>query len=203
MQQLAQNLPQEKAPNKLTYEELHAPPAEHASPRSTGQEDRRRPDRLQFQGRHPVGRHARTRSAITTSTPSIRRSRLPRQKSAMLPILDQTIEGQKFSIYNESIHAKYPLLGLKLEEHLRPAADAGTDHRLRRRRLRRRHAASSTAAQRGTPPQLRPRSRRRRSRRRPSGAKPRAELPHRRRSAHREVRPAANEDLHDQEPLDA
>jgi hypothetical protein len=39
---------------------------------------------------------------------------LPRQKSAMLPILDQTIEGQKISIYNESTHAKYPLLGLKL-----------------------------------------------------------------------------------------
>lgn len=40
---------------------------------------------------------------------------LPRQKSAMLPILDQTIDGHKVSIYNESIHAKYPLLGLKLK----------------------------------------------------------------------------------------
>ncbi len=40
---------------------------------------------------------------------------LPRQKSAMLPILDQTIEGLKVSIYNESTNAKYPLLGLKLK----------------------------------------------------------------------------------------
>jgi hypothetical protein len=40
---------------------------------------------------------------------------LPRQKSAMLPILDQTIQGHKFSIYNETVHAKYPLLGLKLK----------------------------------------------------------------------------------------
>ncbi len=40
---------------------------------------------------------------------------LPRQKSAMLPILDQSIEGLKVSIYNESIQAKYPLLGLKLK----------------------------------------------------------------------------------------
>jgi hypothetical protein len=40
---------------------------------------------------------------------------LSRQKSAMLPILDQTIEGSKVSIYNESIQAKYPLLGLKLK----------------------------------------------------------------------------------------
>jgi hypothetical protein len=40
---------------------------------------------------------------------------LPRQKSAMLPILDQAIDGTKVSIFNESIHAKYPLLGLKLK----------------------------------------------------------------------------------------
>src|SRR5262249_16073641 len=40
---------------------------------------------------------------------------LARQKSAMLPILDQTTEGNKVSIYNESVHAKYPLLGLRLK----------------------------------------------------------------------------------------
>ena len=40
---------------------------------------------------------------------------LGRQKSAMLPILDQTIEGEKFSIYNEAVQPKYPLLGLKLK----------------------------------------------------------------------------------------
>ncbi|MSQ95579.1 MAG: DUF4139 domain-containing protein [Gemmataceae bacterium] len=40
---------------------------------------------------------------------------LPRQKSAMLPILDQSIDGLKVSIYNEATHAKYPLLGLKLK----------------------------------------------------------------------------------------
>jgi hypothetical protein len=40
---------------------------------------------------------------------------LARQKSAMLPILDQTIEGQKVSIFNESVHAKFPLLGVKLK----------------------------------------------------------------------------------------
>jgi hypothetical protein len=33
----------------------------------------------------------------------------------MLPILDQTIEGHKVSIYNEAVQAKYPLLGLKLK----------------------------------------------------------------------------------------
>jgi hypothetical protein len=40
---------------------------------------------------------------------------LPRQKSAMLPILDHMIEGTKVSIYNEATHAKFPLLGLRLK----------------------------------------------------------------------------------------
>jgi hypothetical protein len=40
---------------------------------------------------------------------------LPRQKSAMLPIVNQPIEGKKVSIYNPQVHAKYPLLGLKLK----------------------------------------------------------------------------------------
>ncbi len=40
---------------------------------------------------------------------------LPRQKSAMLPILDQTIEGHKVSIFNESVQSKYPLLGIRLK----------------------------------------------------------------------------------------
>jgi hypothetical protein len=40
---------------------------------------------------------------------------LSRQKSAMLPIVDQTIDGSKLSIFNEAIHSKYPLLGLRLK----------------------------------------------------------------------------------------
>jgi hypothetical protein len=40
---------------------------------------------------------------------------LPRQKSAMLPIVNQPIKGSKVSIYNQKVHAKYPLLGLKLK----------------------------------------------------------------------------------------
>jgi hypothetical protein len=40
---------------------------------------------------------------------------LSRQKSAMLPIIDQMIDGQKLSIYNEAVHSKYPLLGLRLK----------------------------------------------------------------------------------------
>lgn len=40
---------------------------------------------------------------------------LSRQKSAMLPILDRTIEGTKVSIFNEETHAKFPLLGLRLK----------------------------------------------------------------------------------------
>ncbi len=40
---------------------------------------------------------------------------LLRQKSAMLPIVNQDVEGTKVSIYNQSVHAKFPLHGLKFK----------------------------------------------------------------------------------------
>ncbi|MCI0460712.1 MAG: DUF4139 domain-containing protein [Gemmataceae bacterium] len=40
---------------------------------------------------------------------------LPRQKSAMLPIVNKPIEGARVSIYNESTHARFPLLALRLK----------------------------------------------------------------------------------------
>jgi hypothetical protein len=40
---------------------------------------------------------------------------LPRQKSAMLPIVTQSVNATKISIFNESVHAKFPLLGLKFK----------------------------------------------------------------------------------------
>jgi hypothetical protein len=40
---------------------------------------------------------------------------LPRQKSAMLPIVNQEVDGTKVSIYNENTHAKFPLLGLRFK----------------------------------------------------------------------------------------
>jgi len=39
---------------------------------------------------------------------------LARQKSAMLPIVNSKIKGEKLSIYNASVHAKHPLNGLRL-----------------------------------------------------------------------------------------
>jgi hypothetical protein len=38
-----------------------------------------------------------------------------RQKSAMLPVVSQPVEGERLSIYNERAHAKFPLLGLRLK----------------------------------------------------------------------------------------
>src|SRR5262249_32141898 len=38
---------------------------------------------------------------------------LPRQKSALLPIINQAVRGTKVSIYNEGVHAKFPLHGLR------------------------------------------------------------------------------------------
>jgi hypothetical protein len=39
---------------------------------------------------------------------------LPRQQSAMLPIVNESVKGEKVSIYNQSVQAKHPLNGLKL-----------------------------------------------------------------------------------------
>jgi hypothetical protein len=38
---------------------------------------------------------------------------LPRQKSALLPIINDEVKGSKVSIFNEQVHSKFPLLGLK------------------------------------------------------------------------------------------
>jgi hypothetical protein len=40
---------------------------------------------------------------------------LPRQQSAMLPIVNQSVEAEKLSIYNQGIQAKHPLNGLRLK----------------------------------------------------------------------------------------
>ncbi len=40
---------------------------------------------------------------------------LPRQKSALLPIVGKDIEGTRLSIYNEGVQSKHPLLGLRLK----------------------------------------------------------------------------------------
>jgi hypothetical protein len=39
---------------------------------------------------------------------------LERQKSAMLPIVNESVKGEKVSIYNEAVQAKHPLNGLRL-----------------------------------------------------------------------------------------
>ncbi len=40
---------------------------------------------------------------------------LPRQKSALLPIINKDVEGTRVSIYNERTQPKFPLLGLKFK----------------------------------------------------------------------------------------
>jgi hypothetical protein len=40
---------------------------------------------------------------------------LPRQKSALLPIVDKEVEGTRLSIYNERTQPKFPLLGLRFK----------------------------------------------------------------------------------------
>jgi len=40
---------------------------------------------------------------------------LPRQKSALLPIVQKDVEGTRVSVYNPAVHAKFPLHGLRLK----------------------------------------------------------------------------------------
>jgi hypothetical protein len=40
---------------------------------------------------------------------------LPRQKSALLPVLHESVQVTRVSIYNQPIHPKFPLLGMKLK----------------------------------------------------------------------------------------
>jgi hypothetical protein len=40
---------------------------------------------------------------------------LPRQKSALLPIVGKDVQATRVSIYNEGVQAKFPLLGLRLK----------------------------------------------------------------------------------------
>jgi len=39
---------------------------------------------------------------------------IPRQQSALLPIVNREVSGERFSVYDESVHARYPLNGLKI-----------------------------------------------------------------------------------------
>jgi hypothetical protein len=41
--------------------------------------------------------------------------KLGRQQSAMLPIVNESVEGEKVSIYNQNVHHKHPLNGLRLK----------------------------------------------------------------------------------------
>ncbi len=41
--------------------------------------------------------------------------KLDRQQSAMLPIVNESVEGEKVSIYNQAAHGKHPLNGLRLK----------------------------------------------------------------------------------------
>jgi hypothetical protein len=42
---------------------------------------------------------------------------LPRQKSVLLPLLDKSIEATRVCIFNESVHAAFPVLGLRVKNN--------------------------------------------------------------------------------------
>jgi hypothetical protein len=40
---------------------------------------------------------------------------VPRQKSAMLPLMNEEVKGTRLSIFNEKVHGKHPMLGLRFK----------------------------------------------------------------------------------------
>ena len=50
---------------------------------------------------------------------------LPRQQSAMLPLFDLPVEAKRVTIYNERVHAKHPLFGLKVKNTTKQALMQG------------------------------------------------------------------------------
>ncbi len=75
-------------------------------------------DKAGFFGAEPAGVAAAAQAAevgelfqYTIDTPV----NVPRQQSAMLPIVNSKVEGEKLSIYNPAVQAKHPLNGLRLK----------------------------------------------------------------------------------------
>ena len=98
---------------------------------------------------------------------------LARQKSAMLPIVTDSVQVERLSIYNAGVLGSNPLNGVPHQEHDRQASAPGAGHRARRRRLRRRRAHRQRSAGPGPPAQLRHRPRDARRRRSGCRATPR------------------------------
>ena len=71
---------------------------------------------------------------------------IPRQHSAMLPIVNDKIEGKKVSIYNPRTHEKHPLNGLELTNATDLHLMQGPGHTVRWRCLRRRRQVAGPAA---------------------------------------------------------
>ena len=56
---------------------------------------------------------------------------LAKHTSALLPIIGQTLQGQKVSLYNQSVNAKHPLNGYRLKNTSAASFDARPHHALR------------------------------------------------------------------------
>ncbi len=125
---------------------------------------------------------------------------LPRQKSALLPIVGKDVQATRVSIYNERTQAKFPLLGSALQEHLGPAPDAGPDHRVRGLQLRRRRPHPRSPAQRGTAALLRHRPWHRSQSRSVLRQRPRADRQGGQGRHPHDDQDPADQDVHDHQP---
>ena len=79
-----------------------------SEPRTAGKARRSISARRRAIGR--AGRRSRRAVPLQIDAPVT----LARQQSAMLPIVNDSVKGEKVSIYNQSVQAKHPLNGLQL-----------------------------------------------------------------------------------------
>jgi hypothetical protein len=114
-QQIAQQL---LANNKLTYEQLQQRRKQQEVERNKNMDDAKRAGAIltNLDPHQSIASVAAAEDIGDAFRYVIEdRISLPRQKSALLPLLDKAVEAKRVSIFNEAVHAKYPLLGLRFK----------------------------------------------------------------------------------------
>jgi hypothetical protein len=104
-------------PRRLSYEELVQRRDELLTKRQEARNSARRVGSLIAGSDESIESIALDADRIgeSFSYPLERKVTLPRQKSALLPILDSAVQLTRLSVYNDAIHPRFPLLSLKFK----------------------------------------------------------------------------------------
>jgi hypothetical protein len=107
--------PSSPAPNRLSYEELE----QRRQQKEKARDEARKVGPAVAAAQDPAAVEAALK--LTEEVGDYGRYNLeqkvnlPRQKSALLPLVQKEVPGTRVSIYNESVHPKFPLAGLRVK----------------------------------------------------------------------------------------